>query len=256
MSRPDYHEYIKNSEVWAAKRKERLGIDQYRCRKCSSTSKLEVHHRTYQNLGAEPMDDLVTVCEDCHREIHKIVEHMGKSRSDEKFLARVTATYLGEPVMPAEPRSKIRAPRVLTSYKQAQKAIQKLKAPNGKRYFLRRINGKQEPALYRLAYRADSGATVIEEHRPGMTADQICQDLTPYAKLSSKRRVAPAERSQATGGAISSRIAVPGRPRSKNAGQTRDHTLSPVPEQLGDYKIELLGETIEGNPIVILKKAA
>jgi len=31
---------------------------------------LHVHHKSYQNLGYEPLTDLQVLCKDCHSEVH------------------------------------------------------------------------------------------------------------------------------------------------------------------------------------------
>lgn len=65
-----YHQYI-GSQAWRRKRKERLEIDDYRCARCKDNSAwLEVHHLTYDRLGSERMEDLITLCRDCHMRDH------------------------------------------------------------------------------------------------------------------------------------------------------------------------------------------
>jgi len=39
---------------------ERCGISRY-------TRRLEVHHKTYDRFGAEPPEDLIVLCEPCHK---------------------------------------------------------------------------------------------------------------------------------------------------------------------------------------------
>jgi hypothetical protein len=68
-----YNSYLK-SEEWKAKREKRLFIDNHECyfhniKNCSTTN-LHVHHIHYDNVGNENLEDLVTVCQDCHSEIH------------------------------------------------------------------------------------------------------------------------------------------------------------------------------------------
>ncbi len=59
-----------NSSNWYALRTLVLSRDSSQCQSCGSTHKLEVHHITYHRLGAEHMDDLITVCRHCHQQIH------------------------------------------------------------------------------------------------------------------------------------------------------------------------------------------
>jgi len=45
--------------------------DGYRCKQCGATSNLNVHHLHYNTLYHETLEDLVTVCQPCHKEIHQ-----------------------------------------------------------------------------------------------------------------------------------------------------------------------------------------
>jgi hypothetical protein len=64
-----YNEYIK-SPAWAAKRRQVLIRDNYRCFDCGTSTRLQVHHITYKHLGNEPLEDLITLCTDCHTQRH------------------------------------------------------------------------------------------------------------------------------------------------------------------------------------------
>lgn len=66
----DYKEYLK-SEEWKEKKMKRIEHDKYRCKLCGSGKNLQVHHITYENFPNETIDDLVTVCRNCHIEIHE-----------------------------------------------------------------------------------------------------------------------------------------------------------------------------------------
>lgn len=66
---PQYKRYIKSKE-WQQKKNERLKKDQQVCKHCGSTRNLEVHHKTYKNFGRESIDDLITLCRDCHEKMH------------------------------------------------------------------------------------------------------------------------------------------------------------------------------------------
>ena len=46
------------------------------CVLCSSKNDLEAHHRTYERIGVEELDDLVTVCKPCHTLFHAAVKVM------------------------------------------------------------------------------------------------------------------------------------------------------------------------------------
>ena len=70
----DYHEYIKSPEWKETSRlaKERAG---YRCQLCNrkgNDSTLHTHHRTYVRLGIEFDEDLIVLCNSCHKKHHNI----------------------------------------------------------------------------------------------------------------------------------------------------------------------------------------
>jgi len=65
----EYRAYIKSTS-WYAKRLERLELDNYKCQKCGTEYDLIVHHITYKNLGAETMEQLVSLCRSCHQAVH------------------------------------------------------------------------------------------------------------------------------------------------------------------------------------------
>lgn len=66
----EYHQYMR-SEAWNEKRLERLRIDGYVCQDCYADDRpLDVHHLKYENFGDEDMDDLISLCRQCHDERH------------------------------------------------------------------------------------------------------------------------------------------------------------------------------------------
>lgn len=69
MKKYEYKEYLK-SDHWQATRKATLASRNYKCEKCGACRQLEVHHRTYANVGAERPEDLQVLCEACHRWEH------------------------------------------------------------------------------------------------------------------------------------------------------------------------------------------
>lgn len=90
VQKTDYVSYIK-SPAWRATRKRYwdsgLPDDCYCCGVPRHPG-MHLHHRTYKNLGAERLMDLVPVCQGCHDEIHRL--HRGEERWKRKGLWFVT----------------------------------------------------------------------------------------------------------------------------------------------------------------------
>lgn len=66
---PDYQAYLA-SPVWRAKRKRVMDRDNWRCA-CGARAE-QVHHRSYAQIGREPLSDLIAVCDACHTQIHEL----------------------------------------------------------------------------------------------------------------------------------------------------------------------------------------
>ena len=70
--RATWQRYLR-SKAWAAKRLEAIIKAGFRCHACGrkqfDTSKLQVHHLSYDHLGAELDSDLEVMCERCHRRV-------------------------------------------------------------------------------------------------------------------------------------------------------------------------------------------
>lgn len=68
----DFYGLYINSDRFKKKRRNRIEIDGHRCKICGSPINLQVHHITYERIGFEDMDDLVTVCKKCHKGLHNL----------------------------------------------------------------------------------------------------------------------------------------------------------------------------------------
>jgi 5-methylcytosine-specific restriction endonuclease McrA len=77
----NYHDYIR-SPGWRQNpaRLAELDAAGFRCRLCNDgdhSTIIEVHHRTYENLGNEQPGDLTTLCRSCHR---VVTDHLRRLR--------------------------------------------------------------------------------------------------------------------------------------------------------------------------------
>ena len=75
---PIYDAYLRSS-TWQAKRQQVLERDGWQCRGCDAiaegrylTEDLQVHHRHYRHFGDEPLEDLTTLCPECHDAITSV----------------------------------------------------------------------------------------------------------------------------------------------------------------------------------------
>lgn len=67
----EYNKYLE-SEYWQGIRKSIYKRDNYKCRLCNSDKDICVHHRTYEHIGNEILEELITMCRRCHHRFHKI----------------------------------------------------------------------------------------------------------------------------------------------------------------------------------------
>ena len=69
-----YHgEYLKTTH-WANLREKKIAKAKGRCQKCGDPYRLCVHHLTYENVGHEPLIDLVVLCYRCHAVTHGFIK--------------------------------------------------------------------------------------------------------------------------------------------------------------------------------------
>lgn len=66
-----YYEYLRSPE-WDARRKAKIVEAGGRCQLCYKSSKLNVHHRTYDRVFNELPTDLIALCEKCHSKFHDV----------------------------------------------------------------------------------------------------------------------------------------------------------------------------------------
>ena len=82
-----YRQYLKSAR-WRQKREARKSQDGYRCVRCGSDERLEVHHISYQRLGWEPLSDLRTLCHECHGEISELERVLDRNRANAEFRSK------------------------------------------------------------------------------------------------------------------------------------------------------------------------
>jgi 5-methylcytosine-specific restriction endonuclease McrA len=66
----EYRAYLQSPE-WQAKRKDALARAGHRCQiSAAHHGPFDVHHNSYDRLGAEEPEDLVVLCRECHKLFH------------------------------------------------------------------------------------------------------------------------------------------------------------------------------------------
>jgi 5-methylcytosine-specific restriction endonuclease McrA len=56
-----------------------LERDRWKCQRCGSSVNLQVHHLQYRGrLGPDALDNLISLCADCHYQEHRNVSRMHK----------------------------------------------------------------------------------------------------------------------------------------------------------------------------------
>lgn len=73
--------------------RQRKNIDLHKCQVCgkmeTKKNSLVIHHLTYERLGHEDIDDLITVCKQCHTAIHKEHQKEKKKKNLENVLEKM-----------------------------------------------------------------------------------------------------------------------------------------------------------------------
>jgi rubrerythrin len=65
----------RQTEEWGILKKQVFRRDGYRCRMCNRGDlPLHLHHRTYQTYAQEKLEDLITLCANCHGFFHSVAE--------------------------------------------------------------------------------------------------------------------------------------------------------------------------------------
>ncbi|GAF82832.1 unnamed protein product, partial [marine sediment metagenome] len=80
-----YNEVYLKSEHWRKKRIEALDYAKRLCQLCNSDELVNVHHRSYENLGHEHTSDLTVLCKTCHKTFHTIVEDLLMEKRNENY---------------------------------------------------------------------------------------------------------------------------------------------------------------------------
>ena len=79
----NYNQYLK-TEHWKYTRLKVLKKYKNKCYMCSYDMMIQVHHKTYDRIGNEDVDVLITLCKACHLKVHNMLPENYESRSYSK----------------------------------------------------------------------------------------------------------------------------------------------------------------------------
>ena len=70
MLAPAYRKTYLFSSKWLLRKKMVHFRAKRTCEECGTKQDLHVHHKTYDNIGNEPLKDLLLLCLGCHQKAH------------------------------------------------------------------------------------------------------------------------------------------------------------------------------------------
>lgn len=80
----EYEQYLQSPE-WREFRKKAFEHYGRKCSKCGTDKRLQVHHKTYDNIFHELLDDVMILCRTHHEEIHNIKPKKIKVKKEKKL---------------------------------------------------------------------------------------------------------------------------------------------------------------------------
>lgn len=90
-----YNEYLKSNHWYNLRHKFMLVYD-FKCQKCKKTKKhyeLQIHHKSYKNIGHEHKADIILLCEDCHKKVHIKKNKLKVKKSKRKRNSKYKCKY-------------------------------------------------------------------------------------------------------------------------------------------------------------------
>ena len=143
------YEKYRDSPAWYRKRDLVIERDEGKCVWCHAEGK-QVHHKTYDNIGKEPLSDLVVLCGKCHKE-----EHHLPVPPDQQSTTQEVPRVPSDPQQPLEtPSGKVSAKEAFIAYVKRESDILQL-ADSGR-------SGDQNYVNYESGYPIKNGFPEIQ----------------------------------------------------------------------------------------------
>ena len=70
MNKEEYQQYL-YSKHWTNFKYGYYLVNEKKCSFCNSTENIQLHHKTYKNIGNEKHSDVIPLCRKCHIKEHK-----------------------------------------------------------------------------------------------------------------------------------------------------------------------------------------
>lgn len=90
-----YLEYLQ-SDLWKQKKVEALSVMGNFCKICGSKKNINVHHRSYDRIGEELVEDLSILCKSCHKMIHILIQQNPKQYNIKNCEAKILNMNVSE----------------------------------------------------------------------------------------------------------------------------------------------------------------
>ncbi len=88
-----YTDYLK-SDHWRSIRKLKLAQCNDACEVCGEDEvRLDIHHKNYETLGHESLDDLAALCPYCHKDVHVVISSLKGKEFKQKIHAIAVEYY-------------------------------------------------------------------------------------------------------------------------------------------------------------------
>lgn|SRR3990167_3723955 len=81
----NYKGYLK-SPHWQKTKKQFYLFNEKKCVVCKSKENINLHHTDYRKMGIEEFGDLITLCQNCHTELHKIYGNKDLKKNTNLFI--------------------------------------------------------------------------------------------------------------------------------------------------------------------------
>ena len=147
------YEKYRDSPAWKRKRDLVIERDKGKCVWCQVEGR-QVHHKTYENIGKEPLSDLVVLCGKCHKEEHHPPVPSDQQSATQKVPREPSAPQSTTQQPSENPSGKASAKAAFIAYVERESDILQLSDSDGSR--------RSDYVNYETGYPTKSGLPEIQ----------------------------------------------------------------------------------------------